>query len=221
MTRSSSNDAYASNTAYTVTRSYTVNGLNPYTAAGPAAFQYDANADLTNDGSTASASSRNTTPPGAVCLFVALGLLAAARPPSATDVDYGFAASVEGGRLTVQHRILNRSGRSLCFFPDSIDIDKARLRGAGARELPNIYNSGFVAGRQVAYFAAPDGRAHLFSYSADLREVFRPAVAADKLETLEFDFYGFDCNALTEGREGVKPLVHKTASAAVDRRPPR
>ncbi|MBV8687138.1 MAG: hypothetical protein JOZ90_06890, partial [Alphaproteobacteria bacterium] len=48
----SSNDSYASNTAYAVTRSYSVNGLNQYTAAGPATFAYDANGNLTSDGAT-------------------------------------------------------------------------------------------------------------------------------------------------------------------------
>jgi RHS repeat-associated protein len=52
-TRTSSNDAYASNTAYNVGRAYSVNGLNQYTAAGGVTFQYDANGNLTNDGSTA------------------------------------------------------------------------------------------------------------------------------------------------------------------------
>ena len=49
-TRTRSNDAYASNSAYTVSRAYTVNGLNQYIAAGPAAFQYDANGNLVSDG---------------------------------------------------------------------------------------------------------------------------------------------------------------------------
>jgi RHS repeat-associated protein len=50
VTRTSSNDSYASNTAYNVSRSYSVNGLNQYTAAGGATFQYDANGNLTSDG---------------------------------------------------------------------------------------------------------------------------------------------------------------------------
>ncbi len=49
VTRSASNDAYASNTAYDVSRNYTVNGLNQYTAAGPATFLYDANGNLTSE----------------------------------------------------------------------------------------------------------------------------------------------------------------------------
>jgi RHS repeat-associated protein len=52
VTRTSSNDAYASNTAYNVSRAYSANGLNQYTAAGPASFTYDANGNLTSDGST-------------------------------------------------------------------------------------------------------------------------------------------------------------------------
>jgi RHS repeat-associated protein len=52
VSRVSSNDAYASNTAYNVSRGYTVNGLNQYTAAGPASFAYDANGNLTSDGSS-------------------------------------------------------------------------------------------------------------------------------------------------------------------------
>jgi len=52
VTRTISNDAYASNTAYNVSRGYSVNGLNQYTVAGPASFAYDANGNLTSDGST-------------------------------------------------------------------------------------------------------------------------------------------------------------------------
>ena len=52
VTHSSSNDSYASNTAYNVTRGYSVNGLNQYVTAGSATFAYDANGNLTSDGST-------------------------------------------------------------------------------------------------------------------------------------------------------------------------
>jgi RHS repeat-associated protein len=46
------NDAYAWTGAYNVSRGYSVNGLNQYTAAGPASFAYDANGNLTSDGTT-------------------------------------------------------------------------------------------------------------------------------------------------------------------------
>ena len=45
-----SNDAYASNSATNVARSYAVNGLNQYTGVGPNAYAYDANGNLTSDG---------------------------------------------------------------------------------------------------------------------------------------------------------------------------
>ena len=44
--KSSSNDAYASNTAYNVSRPYLANGLNQYSQAGSASFDYDANGNL-------------------------------------------------------------------------------------------------------------------------------------------------------------------------------
>jgi len=52
VTRTSSNDAYVSNSAYNVTRPYTPNGLNQYISAGGATFTYDANGNLRSDGST-------------------------------------------------------------------------------------------------------------------------------------------------------------------------
>lgn len=48
--RSTSNDAYVWNDGYNVSRNYAVNGLNQYTSAGPATFSYDANGNLTGDG---------------------------------------------------------------------------------------------------------------------------------------------------------------------------
>jgi RHS repeat-associated protein len=52
LTRSSTNDAYASKTAYDVSRAYAVNGLNQYTGAGPASFNYDPNGNLISNGTT-------------------------------------------------------------------------------------------------------------------------------------------------------------------------
>jgi RHS repeat-associated protein len=45
------NDAYAWTGHYAANRAYTANGLNQYSAAGNAAFGYDANGNLTSDGS--------------------------------------------------------------------------------------------------------------------------------------------------------------------------
>jgi RHS repeat-associated protein len=51
-TQTGSNDGYASNTAYNVNRAYTSNGLNQYTASGSASLSYDANGNLSSDGTT-------------------------------------------------------------------------------------------------------------------------------------------------------------------------
>jgi len=48
--RTTSNDLYTNTAHYDVNRNYTINGLNQYTQAGPAAFTYDANGNLTSDG---------------------------------------------------------------------------------------------------------------------------------------------------------------------------
>ena len=46
------NDIYAWRGHYQANRGYTTNGLNQYTAAGSAAFAYDANGNLTSDGTS-------------------------------------------------------------------------------------------------------------------------------------------------------------------------
>jgi hypothetical protein len=51
-TRTRSNDAYAWNANVNVDRAYAVNGFNQYISAGPANLTYDANGNLTSDGST-------------------------------------------------------------------------------------------------------------------------------------------------------------------------
>jgi RHS repeat-associated protein len=52
VTRTASNDAYAWTRAHDVSRAYKVNGLNQYTEVGLANYGYDANGNLTNDGSS-------------------------------------------------------------------------------------------------------------------------------------------------------------------------
>ena len=52
ITRSTDNDAYGYTGNVNVSRAYVANGLNQYTSAGPASFTYDANGNLTSDGSS-------------------------------------------------------------------------------------------------------------------------------------------------------------------------
>jgi RHS repeat-associated protein len=53
VSRTSTNDAYASTANYNLNRPYGSNGLNQYTSAGLASFTYDVNGNLISDGSTA------------------------------------------------------------------------------------------------------------------------------------------------------------------------
>lgn len=52
LTETQSNDSYSWDGHVNLTRAYTTNGLNQYTGAGSAAFCYDANGNLTADGSS-------------------------------------------------------------------------------------------------------------------------------------------------------------------------
>jgi RHS repeat-associated protein len=52
VSRSRSNDDYGFKGYVNLSRAYAVNGLNQYTTGGPASFGYDANGNLTSDGST-------------------------------------------------------------------------------------------------------------------------------------------------------------------------
>jgi RHS repeat-associated protein len=52
VTKTRSNGAYAFNAYVSVSRPYAVNGLNQYATAGSASFTYDANGNLTGDGSS-------------------------------------------------------------------------------------------------------------------------------------------------------------------------
>ncbi|MGH6615200.1 MAG: RHS repeat-associated core domain-containing protein, partial [Sphingomonas sp.] len=53
MSRTRSNNSYAFSGYTIVSRAYAVNGLNQYTSGGPATFAYDANGNLTSDGTNA------------------------------------------------------------------------------------------------------------------------------------------------------------------------
>jgi RHS repeat-associated protein len=102
VSRTSANDAYASTSAYNVTRSYTANGLNQYTAAGPASFAYDANGNLTSDGSSTfvyDAENRLVSRSnGTVLSYDPLGRLWRIAGPSETTV-FGY----DGDRLVEEY----------------------------------------------------------------------------------------------------------------------
>jgi YD repeat-containing protein len=77
-TRAQSNDSYAWNRAVSVSRSYTTNGLNQYTAAGSVTLGYDGRGNLTTSGTSSywyTVDNRMTSAPGVSLSYDALGRL--------------------------------------------------------------------------------------------------------------------------------------------------
>ena len=142
-TRTRSNDAYASNSAYNVSRVYTVNGLNQYITAGPAAFQHDANGNLVSDGTrtfTYDVENRLVTASGGVTLrYDPLGRLYEVTGGSGTrrflhDGDALVAEYNSAGAMT--DRYVHGSGAGddpLLWYPGP-----ARRRATGATCSPTI-----------------------------------------------------------------------------------
>jgi RHS repeat-associated protein len=94
--------SYASYTAFNVSRGYSVNGLNQYTAAGGATFAYDANGNLTSDGTNSyvyDAENRLVSRSGGVSLaYDPLGRLwQVASPTTLTRFLY------DGDRLAIEY----------------------------------------------------------------------------------------------------------------------
>ena len=118
--RTTSNDLYANTAHYDVTRDYQVNGLNQYTSAGPSAFTYDANGNLTSDGAvtfTYDVENRLIVASGAKTanlIYDALGRLYEVNQGGAAKTRFIYdsdALVLEYDQLgTVQHRYVHGSG---------------------------------------------------------------------------------------------------------------
>ena len=135
-TRTRSNDAYASNSAYNVSRSYAVNGLNQYIAAGPAAFQYDANGNLVSDGTrtfTYDVENRLVTAAGGVTLrYDPLGRL----------------YEVTGGSGT--RRFLHDGDALVAEYDSAGAMTDRYVHGSGAGDDPLLWYPGDGTRRQPA-----------------------------------------------------------------------
>jgi RHS repeat-associated protein len=124
-----SNDAYAWTGHYNVNRGYTSNGLNQYTAAGPASFAYDANGNLTGDGTSTftydienKLTNVTRTGFGATLSYDPLNRLDVYNPGTATRFIY------DGSEVVAQ---LDASG----------NIVRRQVRGDGADEVLVEYNT--------------------------------------------------------------------------------
>lgn len=102
--RSSSNGAFDFTGHVNVSRAYAVNGLNQYTSAGPASFTYDANGNLTSDGSGGSyvydvENRLISGPNGATLYWDPLGRLFQSSSNSHSVTRYLY----DGDRLTAEY----------------------------------------------------------------------------------------------------------------------
>jgi RHS repeat-associated protein len=124
-----SNDAYAWTGHYNVNRGYTSNGLNQYTAAGPASFAYDTNGNLTGDSTSTfiydienKLTNVTRTGFGATLSYDPLNRLDLYNPGTATRFIY------DGSEVVAQ---LDASG----------NIVRRQVRGDGADQVLVEYNT--------------------------------------------------------------------------------
>lgn len=137
--RTQPNAVYAFSGHATVDRSYTVNGLNQYTSAGPASFTYDANGNLTSDGMggvyTYDVENRLIGGPnGTTLVWDPLGRLFQSSSNSHAATQYVY----DGDQLTAEYdawgTMLRRYAHS-----DGVDDPQVWYEGAGTASPRYLY----------------------------------------------------------------------------------
>jgi len=120
--RTTSNNLYVDTSHYDVNRNYQVNGLNQYTSAGPAAFTYDLNGNLTSDGSVNFTYDRENRLVGAsgakeaTLTYDPLGrLFSVTSTTSGTNTQFlydgdALVAEYDGGNGALTHRYVHGGG---------------------------------------------------------------------------------------------------------------
>jgi RHS repeat-associated protein len=118
VSRYRNNNSYLWGGAYNVERNYGVNGLNQYTAAGSASFAYDANGNLTSDGTrtyTYDVENRLvTTSTGATLRYDPLGRLWTSSAPGFETIRYLY----DGDALVGEY---DASGNQLARYVHGAD----------------------------------------------------------------------------------------------------
>lgn len=133
-------------------------------------------------------------------------------------IEYNLTASMSGAKLRLQHRIVNHSPNSICFFPENADIAAARFFAKSGKELENIGNSGFVTSHQSIDIAYPDGVPHTFESSDNMLSILKSQADVASLSTVKFEFYAYDCRSLISGmRQTSSPVVHRVVTATIVR----
>lgn len=126
--RSRSNDGYAFAGYVNVNRTYATNGLNQYTTAGPVSFTYDANGNLTSDGTNTfgyDAENRLISGPNGTSLsYDPLGRLWRVASPT-TDTRFVY----DGDQLSVEY---DASGSILRRYVHGLGEDDPQVWYEGA-----------------------------------------------------------------------------------------
>ncbi|WP_162251676.1 RHS repeat domain-containing protein [Caulobacter sp. Root1472] len=168
ITNGRSNDAYAWYGAGAINRGYTTNGLNQYSIVGPATFGYDANGNLTSDGSTSfiyDVENRLTSASGATTATLSYDPL---------------------GRL---YQTAGASGAGTTRFLYDGDELVAEYDGAGA--LLRRYVHGSAVDDPIVWYEGPSlaDRRHLFTdWQGSI--VARADAAGTSLGVNSYDEYG-------------------------------
>jgi RHS repeat-associated protein len=139
ISRIQSNSAYDFTGHVNVTRAYAVNGLNQYTAAGPASFAYDANGNLTSDGvgGTYTYDAENRLiggPNGATLIYDPLGRLFQSSSNSHPITRYVY----DGDRLTAEYDASNTLLRRY-VHGDGTDTPLVWYEGSGTDSPRHLY----------------------------------------------------------------------------------
>lgn len=159
-----SNDGYAWTGALNVDRDYATNGLNQYISAGPASFAYDANGNLTSDGTNAygydaeNRLARRDTPfkcpKGAQCQPPPPSISLSYDPLGRLySVDVGKTSSTrflyDGDQLTIEYDASGNVLRRYVHGPDDDDpiswYEGAAVTPANARRLFADHQGSIVA----------------------------------------------------------------------------
>ncbi|MFK0300631.1 RHS repeat-associated core domain-containing protein [Brevundimonas sp. NPDC090276] len=139
VSRTQTNDVYRFTDHVNVNRAYAVNGLNQYTSAGPASFTYDANGNLTSDGSGGAyaydvENRLISGPGGASLIWDPLGRLFQSSSSSRAATRYLY----DGDKLTAEYDDVGNMLRRY-VHSDGADTPLVWYEGAGVTAPQHLY----------------------------------------------------------------------------------
>ena len=156
-----------------------------------------------------------------VMVFVALGQLLCSVCQSADDyqnISYQLIATLSGSNLHFEHRLVNRSRKSICFYPENAHVASAHFFDQSGAEIENIANAGFITSPQTIYIAYADGKPHSFESSDDVHAIFKTTADAANASTVTYELYAYDCNALASKDHLKAPaILHRKITSALTR----